>query len=228
MSEEKPDLDQLLSVYEAYLISKISPEILCRLCEAFIIPAQVVGNVWKIKRFDLELYLLEQKMKYRQSAPPPTEPSEFINLSEASQITGLTTHSLALLCGKQFPATRLGKLDWLIKRSDFEAYLEKKKKPAVGSDKPDLEQLLTLEEASQISDISEKGLRHLCQTYTIPAHKEADAWLIKRFDLELYLIERRMAQERVNSEAFEAMLASEEVLGRLWNSPEEDEAWKDL
>ena len=29
-------------------------------------------------------------------------------------------------------------------------------------------------------------------------------------------------------EAFETMLASEEVLGRDWNEPDEDEAWVDL
>jgi hypothetical protein len=38
-----------------------------------------------------------------------------------------------------------------------------------------------------------------------------------------YLIERRES-----SEAFQTMLASEGVLSRDWDTPEEDEAWADL
>jgi len=43
------------------------------------------------------------------------------------------------------------------------------------------------------------------------------------YDFISYLIERGEA-----SEAFQTMLASEEVLARDWNTPEEDEAWADL
>jgi hypothetical protein len=43
------------------------------------------------------------------------------------------------------------------------------------------------------------------------------------YDFISYLVERSAA-----SESFQTMLASEEVLGRDWNTPEEDEAWADL
>jgi len=43
------------------------------------------------------------------------------------------------------------------------------------------------------------------------------------YDFISYLIERS-----ASSEAFRTMLASEEVLARDWNTPEEDEAWADL
>ncbi len=38
-----------------------------------------------------------------------------------------------------------------------------------------------------------------------------------------YLLERR-----ASSEAFQTMLASDDVLSRDWDTPEEDEAWADL
>lgn len=37
-----------------------------------------------------------------------------------------------------------------------------------------------------------------------------------------------MEGEQPQSEAYLTMLASEEILGRDWDLPEEDEAWKDL
>jgi hypothetical protein len=43
------------------------------------------------------------------------------------------------------------------------------------------------------------------------------------YDFISYLIERG-----ASSEAFQTMLASEDVLSRDWNTPEEDEAWADL
>lgn len=43
------------------------------------------------------------------------------------------------------------------------------------------------------------------------------------FDFVSYLAERR-----VNTESFQNMLASEAVLARDWNTPEEDAAWADL
>jgi hypothetical protein len=42
-------------------------------------------------------------------------------------------------------------------------------------------------------------------------------------DFVSYLAERRLA-----SEAFQTMLASEPVLRRDWDRPEEEEAWRDL
>ncbi len=43
------------------------------------------------------------------------------------------------------------------------------------------------------------------------------------FDFVSYLIDQRM-----RSESFQTMLASEAVLRRDWDRPEEDEAWADL
>ena len=43
------------------------------------------------------------------------------------------------------------------------------------------------------------------------------------YDFISYLVERG-----ASSEAFQTMLASEDVLARDWNTPEEDEAWADL
>jgi len=59
----------------------------------------------------------------------------------------------------------------------------------------------------------------------LPAEK-----LIVVYDFVSYLIERETAQtlpERF-SEAFQTMLASEAVLRRDWDRPEEDEAWASL
>ena len=43
------------------------------------------------------------------------------------------------------------------------------------------------------------------------------------YDFVAYLAERQLA-----SEALQTMLASEGVLRREWDRPEEDEAWRDL
>ncbi len=59
----------------------------------------------------------------------------------------------------------------------------------------------------------------------LPANK-----LIVVYDFVSYLLERQTAQtppERF-SEAFQTMLASEAVLRRDWDRPEEDEAWASL
>ena len=41
-------------------------------------------------------------------------------------------------------------------------------------------------------------------------------------------VELRPLKNEKMSEALLCMLASEEVLAKAWNTPEEDEAWKDL
>lgn len=41
-------------------------------------------------------------------------------------------------------------------------------------------------------------------------------------------VELRPMKKEKMSDAMFAMLASEEVLAEAWNTPEEDEAWKDL
>jgi len=59
----------------------------------------------------------------------------------------------------------------------------------------------------------------------LPADK-----LIVVYDFVSFLLERETAQtspERF-SEAFQTMLASEAVLRRDWDRPEEDEAWANL
>jgi hypothetical protein len=59
----------------------------------------------------------------------------------------------------------------------------------------------------------------------LPADK-----LIVVYDFISYLLEREMPQaspEKI-SEAFQTMLASEAVLRRDWDRPEEDEAWASL
>ncbi len=50
------------------------------------------------------------------------------------------------------------------------------------------------------------------------------------YDFVSYLIERanERAMPDIPSEAFQTMLASEAVLARDWNLPEEDVAWADL
>ncbi len=50
--------------------------------------------------------------------------------------------------------------------------------------------------------------------------------LVVVYDFVSYLAEREAGQEM--SEAFQTMIASEAVLARDWNRPEEDEAWADL
>lgn len=117
--EEKPDLDQLLTIFEAYEISQISMGHLHHLCESLVIPAQKEGDVWKIKRFDLELYLLQRRIESGQTTPVFTE---YINMYEAAKLANTTPRKISLLCNKAFPAV-LRESDWLIKRSDFEAYL---------------------------------------------------------------------------------------------------------
>lgn len=41
-------------------------------------------------------------------------------------------------------------------------------------------------------------------------------------------VELRLLKKEKMSDAMLSMLASEEVLAEAWNTPEEDEAWKDL
>lgn len=50
------------------------------------------------------------------------------------------------------------------------------------------------------------------------------------YDFISYLVERetKWASVREPSDAYQTMLASEDVLARDWNRPEEDEAWADL
>jgi hypothetical protein len=50
------------------------------------------------------------------------------------------------------------------------------------------------------------------------------------YDFVSYLAERSENQLRASfgSETFQTMLASESVLGRDWNRPEEDSAWANL
>ena len=67
---------------------------------------------------------------------------------------------------------------------------------------------------SQISESLEK----------LPADKLAIV-----YDFVSYLIDREAKLTlRESSEAYETMLASEAVLRRDWDGPEEDEAWADL
>ncbi|MBM4030384.1 MAG: DUF2281 domain-containing protein [Planctomycetes bacterium] len=66
------------------------------------------------------------------------------------------------------------------------------------------------------------------ETVTIPQVEEqlrrlSPDKLVVVYDFVSYLIERA-----ATSEAFQTMLASEEVLARDWDTPEEDEAWADL
>jgi hypothetical protein len=50
------------------------------------------------------------------------------------------------------------------------------------------------------------------------------------YDFVSYLVDREAIEPMlaVHSEAFQTMLASEAVLARDWDRPEEDEAWADL
>jgi hypothetical protein len=50
------------------------------------------------------------------------------------------------------------------------------------------------------------------------------------YDFISYLLERDLRQILIKtaSESFQTMLASEDVLRRDWELPEEDEAWADL
>ncbi len=50
--------------------------------------------------------------------------------------------------------------------------------------------------------------------------------LVVVYDFVSYLAERKAGQPM--PEAFETMIASEAVLARDWNRPEEDDAWADL
>ena len=56
------------------------------------------------------------------------------------------------------------------------------------------------------------------QLHRLPPDK-----LVVVFDFVSYLAERPL-----QSESFQAMLATEAVLSRVWLTPEEDEAWADL
>lgn len=53
--------------------------------------------------------------------------------------------------------------------------------------------------------------------------------LVVVYDFISYLLDRETGQRQQGvSEAFQTMLASESVLRRDWDLPEEDEAWADL
>ena len=68
---------------------------------------------------------------------------------------------------------------------------------------------------NQITD----SLRHL------PAEK-----LVVVYDFVSYLFEREIkaTRKRPTTESFDCMLATESVLRRDWDTPEEDAAWADL
>ena len=75
------------------------------------------------------------------------------------------------------------------------------------------------------------------QTATIPQITERlqqlpDDKLEVVFDFVSYLLERQPGQELLNrataSESFQTMLASESILRRDWERPEEDTAWAHL
>ncbi len=72
-------------------------------------------------------------------------------------------------------------------------------------------------------------------TITIPQIKERLEQLLPErlrvvYDFVSYLVEREQLQFNVltKSDAFQTMLASEAVLRRDWDTPEEDAAWAHL
>ena len=74
----------------------------------------------------------------------------------------------------------------------------------------------------------EKGRIDIMQTVTLSQINEKVKLLPPEklevvFDFVSYLVDQRM-----KSESFQTMLASEAVLRRDWDRPEEDEAWADL
>ncbi|MEW5986606.1 MAG: hypothetical protein AB1791_08240 [Chloroflexota bacterium] len=73
------------------------------------------------------------------------------------------------------------------------------------------------------------------QPVTVPQITEVlealpDEKLAVVYDFVSYLFEKEQSQvfEGMRSEAFLTMLASESVLARDWDTPEEDETWADL
>lgn len=73
------------------------------------------------------------------------------------------------------------------------------------------------------------------QTVTIPQINEqlrrlSPDKLVVVYDFVSYLLERNVKQtlRETASESYQTMLASEAVLRRDWDLPEEDEAWADL
>jgi len=75
----------------------------------------------------------------------------------------------------------------------------------------------------------------IMQTVTLPQLNERLKLLPPEklavvYDFVAYLSERelRLVLKDKPSEAYQTMLASEQVLNREWNTPEEDEAWADL
>jgi len=52
---------------------------------------------------------------------------------------------------------------------------------------------------------------------------------VKEGDIFLFREEERLVCEKISiSSSFQMMQASERILSRDWDTPEEDEAWKDL
>lgn len=73
-------------------------------------------------------------------------------------------------------------------------------------------------QAVTISQINERLLK-------LPPDK-----LVVAYDFISYLLERDLKQLMIksSSESYQTMLATEHVLRRDWDLPEEDEAWADL
>jgi len=59
-------------------------------------------------------------------------------------------------------------------------------------------------------------------------HKLPTEKLVVVYDFVSYLVEQETKQAPRFSDAFQTMLASESVLRRDWDRPEEDEAWANL
>lgn len=113
---------------------------------------------------------------------------DLIGTKEAAKIAGTTPESLARSCRVgTIPAVKIG-LNWMIRRSDLDAYIARK--PRRGSPKFEnekLEELLSTVEAARVANVFPQSIHNACKNGSLPATKIGRNWAIRRSDLEAYL-----------------------------------------
>ncbi len=86
---------------------------------------------------------------------------------------------------------------------------------------------LTVSGTSEIGTRVEVSIASARISIHIHVSRKGDTYIPSNELLDASLTHRRIRPNPL-SEAYQTMLASEAVLSRDWNTPEEDEAWADL
>lgn len=119
------NLNDLIGTKEAAKIADTTPETLARSCRTGTIPAVKIGLAWMIRRSDLDAYIARRPRKGSPKVQNQ-KTDDYISTLEAAEISGTSYQNIALACRRgTLPAIKL-EGNWVIRRSDLEAYLANK------------------------------------------------------------------------------------------------------